>query len=322
MNDRRPRLAHAAVTLAAVLVLTGGAIPSLAATSSPTETSTASVPVTALPSNLSCTVAVTSVNANQQIVTRRYKSDAGRASVDTEIYSSQSLGFTPRAVAKKESASDENALGDSGRDYYATSVKGDLYVIGQNIDGTIEKKLVNSTWAPVRLLAAVPAVSGTPGAYVYAIHDNGSLYRYTVPAGAENMQNTTFVSSGWAGVKNLTFLHLTVLPNGQPAHVLLATLATGQLVEYTIPNGNPTNTGTRIDIRPSTWEILSSLTVGSCWDLTQQRSSQVSPWIGTLASGEARLYIDKNIDTPVGSDIVGYNQIGTDWTNVYSGWGR
>ncbi|MGQ7311316.1 hypothetical protein ACUOFU_06405 [Microbacterium arabinogalactanolyticum] len=308
----RRRLALGAVLAGAALVIAGAATPAMGE-------ETPQVKTTALASNLSCGVEVLALDSQQRIVKHRYSSNNGVASWSTATWDDSQLGFTPRSMVKKGSkgAEDPNALGSSGIDFYANSSDGSFYLVGVDMFGGITKKLVNSTWGKVRLMAGVPQLSGTQGAYVYAIHDSGAFYRYNTPTGPSNLYGATLVGTNWSGVKTLTWLtfkYLSTAP-GSGADVLLATTNAGQLVEYTIPHADPTK-WTRKDVRPTSWQNLTSLTVGSCAGTLQ------TPFIGTLSNGDAYLYLDKNSDQPASTDILAYGRIATGWGPSFysSGW--
>ncbi|MCX5114900.1 hypothetical protein OOK13_41970 [Streptomyces sp. NBC_00378] len=275
---------------------------------------TASASVPGIPDpGLSCSVNVLGVDSAQRIVDRTYTSENGQGNLYTSVWEQSRLGFVPRALVKKESAGAESpdALGSTGRDYYATAADGSLYVLGLNLDGTLTKKKVGTTWSSVRLMTAVPALAGRPGSYVYSLTDDGRIFRYNTATKAESMHSTTLVgASGWQGVKTLTWYGLKTLPDGQSADVLLATLTTGQLVEYTIPHKTPTK-WTRKDVRPTSWGSLTAITVGSC--AKNGTMGPNSAWIGTLPTGDAYLYMDKNQETPDSADILAYGRLAAGW---------
>lgn len=310
-NGKRSAARFAVVAAGVALAVTGAVVPAAASDSGQT-------PTTPLPSSMSCGVDVVALDAQNRVTAHRYSSEAGSAYWRTEVRETTELGFTPRAIAVKGSngAGDPNSLGSSGIQFYANSADGSFYLIGVNEFGGITKKLVNSTWGKVRLMAAVPTLSGQPGAFVYAIHDSGGLYRYSTPTGPENLRGTTYIGSGWGGVKTLTWYSIKTLPDGTSADVLLATTTAGQLVEYTIPHNYPTK-WTRKDIRSSTWQNITSLTPGNCVGGT---TGWETPFIGTLSNGEAYLYLDKHSQQQASTDILMYGRIATGWgPHFYSG---
>lgn len=306
-NGRRRAAAAVMATLGVI------AVPVAAGAASQTS-------VTGIPGQASCAARMYGVDAQQRIVSYDYQSDNGKGVLYTGTVADGTLGFAPRAMVAKGSAGagSPDALGTSGKDFYANAADGSLYVIGVNDDGTMTKKKVNSTWGGIRAMAAVPTQSGGSRAYVYALTDAGGFNRYSTPKTPTNMIGPTVIaSSGWKGVKTLSFYRITTLPDGQAADVLLATLTTGQLVEYTIPVKTPTK-WTRKDVRTSSWQNITSLTVGVC--STQPGKPTGSVWIGTVSTGDAYLYLDKNSDSPASADITGYGKFASGWTkNTYGG---
>lgn len=101
-------------------------------------------------------------------------------------------------------------------------------------------------WQSIRLLAA-----SEWNGYLYGVHDNGRLYRYTSTSGIVRSAGS---QSGFGAVRTLTLI-------GEHADrdVLLVTLATGQLSVVRVPR-TPTMTATSSQIRSRSWQGFTALT--------------------------------------------------------------
>ena len=95
-------------------------------------------------------------------------------------------------------------------------------------------------WQGIRLLAA-----SEWNGYLYGVHDNGRLYRYTATAGVVRSAGS---QPGFGGVRTLTLI-------GEYADrdVLLVTLATGQLSVVRVPR-TTTLSATSSQIRSRSWQ--------------------------------------------------------------------
>lgn len=271
--------------------------------------------VAGIPNQSSCSVTMWGVSATQRIVSYAYRSSKGKGTLYADKDRGGQIGFIPKAFAKKESkgGGSKDAFGESGKDFYAVAPDGNLWILGIDIDTVVKKKL-NSTWGVIRNMTAVPAISGTTGAYLYALTTSGGLNRYTMPAGPSTPTGTIVVStSGWQNIKPLAYSTTIGLPNNDWADVMVATVTDGRLIEYTIPRKTPTKWASKI-VSPSSWQNITSMAIGGC------AGSDANVFIGTLSNGDAYLYSDKNRNTPIKSDVSGLGRIATGWTkNTYSG---
>lgn len=272
--------------------------------------------VAGIPGQASCSVTMWGVSPTQRIISYHYSSNNGKGQLYTDKDQGGQIGFTPKAFAPKESkgAGSKDALGTSGKDFYAVAPDGNLWLLGINDDGSVAKKLVNSTWGVIRNMTTIPAISGTNGAYLYGLTTTGGLNRYSVPAGPAVPSGPAVVSaSGWQSIKTLAYSTTVVLPNNDAADVMVATTTDGRLIEYTIPHKTPSKWTSKVVV-PGSWQNITSMAISGCY------GSNANVMIGTLATGDAYLYSDKNRDTPNRTDISGYGRMATGWTkNTYSG---
>lgn len=301
-------------TIVATVALGASALFAPVAANADSATTAASVKPT--PGTSSCQVTMRGVSSTQRIVSYTYSSENGKATLYTSKDESGQVGFVPKAFAKKESkgSGSPDALGPTGNDYYAIAPDGNLWLIGVNHDGSLVQKKVNSTWGGVRSITAVPAISGTPGANLFALTTAGGLNRYTIPAGPTAPTGTTVISSsGWQNIKTLSYSHSVILPSQDAGDVFIATAKDGRLIEYTFPRKTPAKWTSKV-VAASSWQNITSMAIGSCLGDAQA-------WIGTLSNGDAYLYYDKNSATPLQSDLAGLGRIATGWTpNTFSGW--
>ncbi len=258
------------------------------------------------------------VTANQRIVSYSYNSENGKGTVFADKDRGGQIGFVPKAFATKESmgGGSKDALGDTGQDFYAVAPDGNLYVLGIMRNGSVVKKKLNSTWGVIRNMTAIPAASGTNGAYLYGLTATGGLNRYGIPSGPATPTGPTVIATtGWQKIKTLAFSRITTLPNNDFADVMIATITDGRLIEYTIPYKTPTKVTSKLVV-PGSWQNITSMAVGAC------AGGATSVWTGTLSNGDAYLYYIKNADTPNKADISGLGRIATGWAkNTYSGFG-
>lgn len=305
MKQPRTSIGSRSAIIAAALALGAGSLLAPAAA----QADSTATSVTPTPANSSCSTTMWGVSPTRQIVSYAYRSDAGKATLYTSSGTLGQLGFIPTTFAKKESrgGGSPDALGQTGVDFYAVAPDGNLWVVGINNDDSIVQKKLNSTWGVIRHMTAVPAISGTTGAYLYGLTTAGGLNRYSIPSGPATPVGPTVVSpSGWAKIKTLAFSHIATLPNNDLGDVLIATITDGRLIEYTIPHKTPTKVISKVVV-PGSWQNITSMAVGSCY------GSAAQIMIGTLANGDAHLYYDKNRDTALQTDISGLGRIATGW---------
>ncbi|WP_116947260.1 hypothetical protein [Jiangella endophytica] len=151
-----------------------------------------------------------------------------------------------------------------------------------------------SRWSGFR--RTVMASSLLPTRYLYALHDNGSLYRYVITSGTAGRPVLTGAGrvAGFGTVRDMTLIGRT------PQYdALLANTTTGRLILIKIPT-TATMTATTTTIRSRTWQAFDHLALGNC---ATPSGGTVTTLIGVnSASGEAYAYrmgFVTNSSTPI-----------------------
>jgi|GEM_PF-6304162 len=142
-------------------------------------------------------------------------------------------------------------------------------------------------------------VANTPGHdYLYRLTAAGDLYRYPVDFTKKTIGAAVKVFSGGASI-NAIGTAPSIVVNGKPVGVVLATLSTGELRQYLIPEATPTQWSSRT-IRPASasgWQNFTTLTARNC--------SKGQVVIGYVKQGKVAAYYDPTGLTANDTDIRG-----------------
>jgi hypothetical protein len=163
---------------------------------------------------------------------------------------------------------------------------------------------VVSRWGGFR--RTVFAGSMLPTSYLYALHDNGSLYRYVVtwPGGRPAAVPAGQVA-GFGAIRGMALIGRT------PQYdALIANTTGGRLILVKIPATTSMRVNTTT-IRGSTWQVFDQLVVGNCNNPVT--GSNVTTLIGVnSADGEAYAY-ELGFLRDAGTPIRGLGRLAGDW---------
>ncbi|OFI37111.1 hypothetical protein BIU82_08355 [Arthrobacter sp. SW1] len=101
--------------------------------------------------------------------------------------------------------------------------------------------------------------------FVFRLTSGGELYRYTIDPHARTITGTVKVFGGGASITSIGSAPAVAI-NGKPVAVLMATLSTGELRQYLIPDATPT-LWTHKTIRPAAsngWQNFTAITARKC----------------------------------------------------------
>lgn len=287
-------------------------VPS-AAQASPVPAAVSAAAIPGVPSTLTCYWRGKGVTASGQIIRRSVTYRDGKISVESNPYGPGRLPFVPRTATPPGGVGGYPFVND----YFAvTSKDGYFYqvsAVGQTSynDVKVTAKRTAATWGGVRLMVTAGSYLPSDGQYAYGVHDSGGMYRYIVNDAPAPHTRVTINTSGWKGVRTLSWVRSTTVPGTKrAADVLLATTSGGQLVEYTIPLDQPTK-WTRKDLKPATWNVFNYVNQASCTNGMQNSATRLL--VGVKPSGEVYLYLDKNGNDGSGADLTGLGRIATGW---------
>ena len=280
VTSRRARAAALAVTaLAATLGLAAPAQAAPAATDP-------SVPST-------CGAGLNAVRSDGKPVWYQYADDTASSRIV-----GLNLGFVPPAMQNIGGAGDDTT---SISDYYVVRPDGallDLHREGRlRPNGTWKYTqsttvLVTSGWGGVRILGY-----GYP--YLYAVSGD-SLVRWkaTYANGYVPIEPVTVAATGFASVRTLSVGRVVDLGGGRQADALLTTLASGALVQLTVPYDTPTAM-TSTTLKATGFGSYTSLGTGWC------ETGDGLAMLGITDKGKAYVYYDADATDGSGADIVG-----------------
>lgn len=293
MSTRRRRTLTAALGILAAAATTLTAAPAAFAAADP-----------AVPAD--CGVSTSAVGSDGRQYSYSYDAKVAKATGPF----GRSIGFVPSTLQNR------GAMGDVGwfksNDYAidkATSTLYDVETEGTLTNGTWVYDVKTPTplgtgWAPIRQLAF-----GYP--YMYGLTDTGGLKRYSYSSPSPRPTSAGVVAtSGWSGVRNLTYDRTVQLTSTRKADVLLATnTGSDALVEYTVPHDTPTSI-TRTVLKTGGWGSFTSISTGWC---SSHPNARVM--LGIYGDGRAKVFYDVNGADGKGTDLYGGTVVvATGWT--------
>ncbi|MGC4937563.1 hypothetical protein [Kribbella sp. DT2] len=285
-------------TAALVLVATGLAVTGVVGTAQPASAALGDVPA-------DCSVFTTAYRSDGQRLTYEYSAQQ----TSTEALPGDNLGWVPTAFT--------GATGGGGEDSFES-----IDLATHPTDGWLYRvhrvgRLIDGAWQVTELTTTriAPGFSGTRalagGKYPYFFRLAGnSLYRFKLGSKDGLPTITTPVKlpgSDWNTVNTLK-LRRTGGTADAPVHVLLGTKTNGQLREYRVDHATPATITSKI-LRPSGWEIFTSLNAGGCPSKPNGR-----PLLGITAAGRASVHFDANFTDGNGADIKGGTLGDLNWT--------
>ncbi len=101
--------------------------------------------------------------------------------------------------------------------------------------------------------------------FVFRLTTGGELYRYTLDLSTRTITDTVKVFGGGASITSIGSAP-AVAVNGKPVAVLMATLSTGELRQYLIPDATPTQWSAKT-IRPAAangWQNFTAISARNC----------------------------------------------------------
>ncbi|MFJ3958239.1 hypothetical protein [Arthrobacter sp. NPDC090010] len=133
-----------------------------------------------------------------------------------------------------------------------------------SIDGAVTT--LGSGWFQKSITTAYSGTSTVRGQqFVFRLTSGGELYRYTIDTGARTVTGTVKVFGGGASITSIGSAP-AVAVNGKPVAVLMATLSTGELRQYLIPDATPTQWSSKT-IRPAApngWQNFTAISARNC----------------------------------------------------------
>ncbi len=133
-----------------------------------------------------------------------------------------------------------------------------------SIDGPITT--IGNGWFQKSITTAYSGTADVRGQqFIFRLTSGGELYRYTLDTNARTITGTVKVFGGGASITAIGSAP-SIAINGKPVAVLMATLTTGELRQYIIPDATPTQWSSKT-IRPAAgngWQNFTAITARNC----------------------------------------------------------
>jgi len=134
----------------------------------------------------------------------------------------------------------------------------------RSIDGPVTT--IGNGWFQKSITTAYSGTAEVRGQqFVFRLTSGGELYRYTLDLSTRSITGTVKVFGGGASITSIGSAP-AVAVNGKPVAVLMATLSTGELRQYLIPDATPTQWSAKT-IRPAAangWQNFTAISARNC----------------------------------------------------------
>ncbi|EAP98379.1 hypothetical protein JNB_15483 [Janibacter sp. HTCC2649] len=185
--------------------------------------------------------------------------------------------------------------------FFAILNDGSLWRVTGDNSGLHSEQLSARGWGGVRHITASPT-----GTRLYALTNDGGLYRYAITSALGIKSMGALATSGWGAVK-----FLSPLPADNTYDAFVGVISTtGGVNEYLTDRAAGTVSSTRLFA--SGWGTMRHLSVGSCSD------SLAVPIIGFNSSNNAYAYYDTNVFNSSGADWRSAGQVGSGFSGLLS----